>query len=82
MTPPHFDYQIYRFMFEQGGRDYTSPKWSELSEHADSALTEVENLSSRCMKWSNVCDLFWLDTRQLRRSDTASKRTVSLSGPA
>ena len=47
MIPPHLFYQIYLSFLEQN--DCTPPKCGELSEYTDSAHTEVEDLSSRCM---------------------------------
>ena len=55
MIPPHLFYQIYLSFPEQN--DCTPPKCGELSEYTDSAHTEVEDLSSRCMNVSNVYDL-------------------------
>ena len=54
MIPPHLFYQIYLSFPEQN--DCTPPKCGELSEYTDSAHTEVEDLSSRCMNGSNVYD--------------------------
>ena len=54
MISPHLFYQIYPFFLEQN--DYTPPKCGELSEYTDSAHTEVEGLSSRCMNGSDVYD--------------------------
>ena len=54
MIPPHLFYQIYLSFLEQN--DCTPPKCGELSEYTDSAHTEVEGLSSRCMNGSNVYD--------------------------
>ena len=51
MIPPHLFYQIYLSFPEQN--DCTPPKCGELSEYTDSAHTEVEDLSSRCMNGSN-----------------------------
>ena len=58
MIPPHLFYQIYLSFPEQN--DCTPPKCGELSEYTDSAHTEVEDLSSRCMNVSNVYDNFIL----------------------
>ena len=54
MIPPHLFYQIYISFLEQN--DCTPPKYGELSEYTDSAHTEVEDVSSRCMNVSNVYD--------------------------
>ena len=54
MIPPHLFYQIYLSFLEQN--DCTPPKSGELSDYTDSAHTEVEDLSSRCMNGSNVYD--------------------------
>ena len=62
MIPPHLFYQIYPSFLEQN--DCTPLKCSELSEYTDSAHTEVEDLSSRCMNGSNVYDRCGHDTRQ------------------
>ena len=51
MIPPHLFYQIYPSFLEQN--DCTPPKCGELSEYTDSAHTEVEDLSSRCMNGKN-----------------------------
>ena len=51
MIPPHLFYQIYLSFLEQN--DCTPPKCGELSEYTDTAHTEVEDLSSRCMNGSN-----------------------------
>ena len=48
MIPPHLFYQIYLSFLEQN--DCTPPRCGELSEYTDSAHTEVEDLSSRCMR--------------------------------
>ena len=58
MIPPHLFYQIYLSFLEQN--DCTPPKCGELSEYTDSAHTQVEDLSSRCMNGSNVYDYFIL----------------------
>ena len=63
MIPPHLFYQIYLSFPEQN--DCTPPKCGELSEYTDSAHTEVEDLSSRCMNVSNVYDRCGHDTRLL-----------------
>ena len=63
MIPPHLFYQIYLSFLEQN--DCTPPKCGELSEYTDSAHTEVEDLSSRCMNGSNVYDRCGHDTRLL-----------------
>ena len=55
----------------------TTPKYGELSEYTDSAHTEVEDLSSRCLNWSDVCDRCGHDTRQLHPSCTARRRTAN-----
>ena len=47
MIPPHLFYQIYLSFLEQN--DCTPPKCGELSEYTDSAHTEVEDPSSRCL---------------------------------
>ena len=60
MIPPHLFYQIYLSFPEQN--DCTPPKCGELSEYTDSAHTEVEDLSSRCMNGSNVYDRCGHDT--------------------
>ena len=60
MIPPHLFYQIYLSFLEQN--DCTPPKCGELSEYTDSAHTEVEDLSSRCMNGSNVYDRCGHDT--------------------
>ena len=49
MIPPHLFYKIYHSFL-----DCTVPKCGELSEYTDSAHTEVEDLSSRCMNDSNM----------------------------
>ena len=54
MTQPHLFFQIYLLLLEPDG--CTPPKCGELSEYTDSAHTEVEDLSSRCMNGSNVCE--------------------------
>ena len=54
MIPPHLFYQIYLSFLEQN--DCTPPKCGKLSEYNDSAHTEVEDLSSRCMNGSKVYD--------------------------
>ena len=54
MIPSHLFYQIYLSFLEQN--DCTPPKCGELSEYTDSAHTEVEDLSSRCMNGSQ--DIF------------------------
>ena len=54
MTPPHLFYELYLSFLEQN--DCTPPKCGKLSEYTDSAHTEVEDLSSRCMNGSNVYD--------------------------
>ena len=54
MIPPHLFYQIYLSFLEQN--DCTPPKCGELSEYTDTAHTEVDDLSSRCMNGSNVYD--------------------------
>ena len=69
MIPPHLFYQIYLSFLEQN--DCTPPKCGELSEYTDSAHTEVEDLSSRCMNGSNVYDRCGHDTRLLHPSCTA-----------
>ena len=66
MIPPHLFYQIYLSFLEQN--DCTSPKCGELSEYTDSAHTEVEGLSSRCMNGSNVYDQCGHDIRIQYRS--------------
>ena len=68
MIPPHLFYQIYLSFLEQN--DCTPPKCGELSEYTDSAHTEVEDLSSRCMNVSNVYDRCGHDTRLLHPSCT------------
>ena len=78
MIPPHLFYQIYLSFLEQN--DCTPPKCGELSEYTDSAHTEVEDLSSRCMNESNVYDRCGHDTRQLHPSCTACRRTANLPG--
>ena len=59
-----------------------SLKCGELSEYTDSAHTEMEDLSSRYMNWSDVCIRCGHDNRQLHPSCTAYRRTVNLTGPA
>ena len=44
----------------------TPPKCGELSEYTDSAHTEVEDLSSRCINGSDVYDRCGNDTRQFK----------------
>ena len=51
MIPPHLFFQIYLPLLQQN--DCTPPKCGKLSEYTDSAHTEVEDLSSRCMNGSN-----------------------------
>ena len=51
---PHLFYQIYLSFLKQN--DCTPPKCVKLSEYTDSAHTEVEDLSSRCMNVSNMYD--------------------------
>ena len=80
MIPPHLFYQIYLSFLEQN--DCTPPKCGELSEYTDSAHTEVEDLSSRCMNGSNVYDQCGHDTRLLHPSCTACRRTANLPGLA
>ena len=77
--PPHLFYKIYLFFLEQ---NYcTSPKCGELSEYTESAHTEVDALSSRCMNGSNVYDRCGHDTRQFHPSYTAF-RTANFTGLA
>ena len=45
-------YQIYPSSY--GPDNCTPPKCGELSEYTDSAHTEVEDLSSRCMNGSDM----------------------------
>ena len=80
MIPPHLFCQIYLSFLEQS--DCTPPKCGELSEYTDSAHTEVEDLSSRCMNGSNVYDRCGHDTRLLHPSCTACRRTANLPGLA
>ena len=47
MIPPHLSHPIYLSFFQQN--DCTPLKCSELSEYTDSAHSEVEDPSSRCM---------------------------------
>ena len=47
MFSSHLFFQICLPLLEQN--DCTPPKCGELSEYTDSAHTEVEDLSSRCM---------------------------------
>ena len=47
MIPPHLFNQIYLSFLDQN--DCTPPKCGKLSEYTESAHTEVEDLSSRCM---------------------------------
>ena len=75
MIPPHLFYQIYLFFLEQN--DCTPPKCGEVSEYTDSAHTEVEDLSSRCMNGSNVYDRCGHDTRLLHPSCSACSLTKS-----
>ena len=77
MIPEHLFYQIYLSFLEQN--DCTPPKCGELSEYTDSAQTEVEGLSSRCMNGSNVYDQCGHDTRLLHPSCIACRRTDTLN---
>ena len=61
MIPPHLVYQISFSFFENN--NYSPPKCGELSDHTDSAHTEVEDLSSRCMNRSDVYDRCGHDIR-------------------
>ena len=80
MIPHLFHQIIYLFFFQQ---NYCTPlKCGELSEYTDSAHTEVEDLSSRCMNASNEYDRCGHDTRRLHPSCTACRRTANLPGPA
>ena len=63
MIPPNLFFQIYPPLPEQN--DCTPPKCGELSQYTDSAHTEVEDLSSRCMNGSNVYDRCGHDISQL-----------------
>ena len=51
MIPPHFFCQIYLSFSQQN--DCIPPKCGELSEYTDSAHTEVEDPSSKCMNGSD-----------------------------
>ena len=73
---PHFSQQIYLSFIQQN--DWTPPKCGELSEYTDSAHTEVEDPSSRCMNASNEYDRCGHDTRQFYPSCTAYRRTANL----
>ena len=77
MIPPYLLYQIYLSF-----HDCTPPKCGELSEYTDSAHTEVEDLSSRCMNGSNVYDRCGHETRQFHPSCTACRKIANLPGPA
>ena len=55
MIPPHLSHQIYLSFFQQN--DYTPPKCGELSEYTDSAHTEVQDPSSRCMNASDATNV-------------------------
>ena len=80
MISPHFFYQIYLSFFQEN--DCKPPKCGELSEYTDSAHTEVEDLSSRCMNGSDVYDRCGHGTRQLHPSCTACRRNANLPGLA
>ena len=56
MIPSHLFYQMYLSFLEQN--DCTPPKCGELSEYTDTAHTEVEDLSSRCMNGSQDYFIF------------------------
>ena len=71
MIPPHLSHQI-----------YISAKCGELSEYTDSAHTEVDGPSSRCMNVSDEYDRCGHDTRQFHPFCTACRRTANLPGPA
>ena len=55
MIPPHLFFQIYLRLFAK--YDCTPPKCGDLSDYTDSDLTEVEDLSSRCMNRSDVYEV-------------------------
>ena len=77
MITAHFFYQIYlSFFFQQ--YDCTPPKCDKVSEYTDSAHTEVEDPSSRCMNESDEYDQCGNDTRQFHPSCTACRRTANL----
>ena len=62
--------------------DCTPPKCGELSKYTDSAHTEVEDPSSRCMNGSDVYDRCGHDTRQLYPSCITCRRTANIPRPA
>ena len=76
MTPSHIFLQIYISLLEAD--DCTPPKCGELSGYTDSAHTEVEDLSSRCMSGSNVCGQCRHDTKQFHPSCNTCNRTAKL----
>ena len=61
--------KTYPSLIEQN--DSTLPKCCELSEYTDSAFTQVEDLSSRCINGSNTCDQCGHDTRRFHPFCTA-----------
>ena len=54
MIPLHLSHQIYISFFHQN--DCTLPKCGQLSEYTDSAHTEAEDPSSKCMIMSDEYD--------------------------
>ena len=76
MIPPHLFFQIIKSLFKQN--DCTPPKYGELSEYTDNSNTKVEDHRSRCMNESDEYDRCGFDTRQLRPSYTACRRTANL----
>ena len=81
MIPPHLFYRIYPS--SSGPDDCTPPKCGEMSEYSDSAHTEAEDPSSRCMNGSNVCMTDAGTTQDnFILSAPPVGRTANLPGPA
>ena len=59
----------------------TPPKCGKLSKYTDSAHTEVEDLSSRCMNGSDEYDRCGHDTTQFHPSCSTCRRTANIPRP-
>ena len=74
MILPHLFYEIHLSILKQNDR--TPPKCGEQSEYPDSAHTDVEDLSSRCMNGLYVNGRYVNDTKQFHPSCTACRKST------